>query len=448
MGLHRSLVVLLAALLLPAAALAADPLVVSEDPAEARAFLDRKLGDEAPDVQGIPDANRIAGVWVLGTVPDSLCPTPSVTAADVAERLAHAQERIDELEVEAGLAALTGLRAQLGCMTEPVDAEGLWTLHFLEAVAASYAEGDPEPSLRRALAIRPGQAYDDSYPPELREAYLEAQERALSSGRANVATSAAELAWLDGVALAGGVTPVTPGEHLLQIRGTDGALRGGLVRLAPDAVTAVGTDGALFTFVDGLDEPRRAALADSLSGGVDRPVWIVADKQVLALAGDAPDLRRRASAGGGGKGPFFTAAVGGGWQMAGVDYHYGALAIDADLRLVGPLRVMAHLRPSVGQRTEPDASGQTWAPVLFAFGVGPVVRIEGVVRPRFAVALQLSVDRAPEADAARLLAGVFGSAGVELPLGATPLAIRPSFEAGFLGRNLVLRGLVQLEIGG
>ena len=448
-GLRTPVLALLTATLLaPAAAVAADPLVVSEDPTAARAFLDRKLGEDAPDVSGLPDSNRLAGLWILGTMPDGFCPTPSVTGADVSERLAHAQERIDELEDEAGLAALTGLRAQLGCMSEPVDAEGLWTLHFLEAVAASYAEGDPEPSLRRALAIRPGQAYDDSYPPELRDAYLQAQESALSSGRAMVVTSAVELAWLDGVPLGKGVTPVTPGEHLLQVQGSDGALRGGLVRLAPDAVTAVGTDGALFSFAQGLDEARRAALASSLAGGLDRSVWIVADGEVLALSGDPPDFRGRPRAGSPQAAPIFTAAVGGGWQMAGTDYHYGVLAIDADLRLVGPLRLMAHVRPSVGQRSEPDSSGRTWAPVLVAFGVGPVVRIEGIVRPRFGVALQLSLDRAPGADAPRLLDGVFGSAAIELPLGDSPLAVRPVFEAGFLGRNLVLRGLIQLEIGG
>jgi len=45
-----------------------------------------------------------------------------------------------------------------------------------------------------------------------------------------------------------------------------------------------------------------------------------------------------------------------------------------------------------------------------------------------------------------VVVGVFGTAGVEIGLGSAPIALRPSFEGGFLGRHGVVRGLLQVVI--
>ncbi len=449
LALRRRRALLVAAvLLLPVTSFGADALVLSEDVPAAEALLKRKLKDEAPPVQPLPEANRLAGAWILGAAPESLCPTPSVPAEEVTATLTRAQELLDELEVEQGFNKLMGIRPQLGCLVDPVDTDSLYALHFLEAVAATYSNAKPEAaaSLRRALAIRPGQAFDESYPPEMREAYLAEQQQILQAGRAHVVAGAADLAWLDGVPLAPGTTPTSPGEHLLQVRGGDGQLRGGLIRLAPGGIAAVGQDGGLMALIDGLDASRRAELGAALGEG---EVWVADGERIVALVGTVPGGGGGGLAGGGdGAAPLLLIAAGGGWQLAGrgAGHHYGALAIDVGVRLTGPLRLDVHLRPSLGAPVT-YADGSSWAPLLFAFGAGPVILLDGPVRPRFGVALQVAVDRAPGADAVRPLLGVFGTAGLDIPLGASPVALRPSFEGGFLGRNATVRGLVQVAVG-
>ena len=445
---RRGAVLLLGLLMLaPGTSFATEATVFAEDLDGADALLERRLKDRAPAaVTPIPEASRLAGAWILGVIPETLCPTPSVPGDEITTTLARAQQLIDELEVEQGLAKLAGLRRQLGCLTDPVDTDSLYSLHFLEAVAANYsaAPEDAKSSLARALAIRPGQAFDDSYPPELREVYATEQERILKAGRAHVAVTAADLAWIDGLALGAGATPVTAGEHLLQVRGGDGLLRGGLVTLQPAEVTAVGTDGTLIELAQSLDSARRAELGASLADG---HVWVADAKTVLPLIGNLPDPPPIAGATG--RSPIFLAGLGGGWQMAGTGagHQYGTLAFDASLRLVGPLRVMVHVRPSLGAPVDGwPGTDRTYAPLLVAFGVGPIVRFEGKVSPRFGAALQLSVDKAPGAEEATVVVGVFGTAGVEIGLGSSPLALRPSFEGGFMGRHAVVRGLLQVVI--
>ncbi len=125
-------------------------------------------------------------------------------------------------------------------------------------------------------------------------------------------------------------------------------------------------------------------------------------------------------------------------------------AADASILLVGPLRLQVHVRPAVGRGSE-LLPGEV--PVVVPFGLGPLLRLPGPVHLRAGALFELVVDRneGPVGET-RVLAGVVGSVGADIPLPDAPLAIRPTFEAGFLGPDPwpVLRGQVALvlELGG
>ncbi|HCP48225.1 MAG TPA: hypothetical protein DIU15_19455 [Deltaproteobacteria bacterium] len=124
------------------------------------------------------------------------------------------------------------------------------------------------------------------------------------------------------------------------------------------------------------------------------------------------------------------------------DWNYLVVGIDATIRIVGPLGIGILVRPGFSELVAPNPS------LLFAFGVGPVVRIPGKVEPLFGAALQLAPNPGGgEGDA--FLVGVAGIGGVEVPLGPSPLALRVAAEVGVLSQFFCLRvlGGVTLRFG-
>ena len=434
--------------------------VVAADPEAAEGKVRALLGDQPFELRSLPDDLDVAGLWLLGASPVGLCPTPSLTAADVAEALTDAQRRIDEVEVEEGQARLTALRNRLGCLDSPADPEALWSLHFLEAVTAHFATGSEaaSPALRRALAVRPGAAFDESYPPELRDAYLAAQQDVMAAGWARVlplGELGGEAVLVDGAEVPASGLELIPGEHLLQLRSAEGVLRGGSLTLGGGALLVVGSPQGLSRGLAALSREQQADLGAWLAARLQLTegsrVWIAdAGKDVVAL-GEGTGLVRPAgpATSSGSEAPLVQVALGGGFQGIG-HWNYGAIAIDASVRLVGPLRLQVSVRPSIGSPSD-LLPGEV--PVVVPFGLGPQLRLPGKVHLRVGGMLQLVVDSNETADGApRLLAGVVGTIGADIPLKGSPLALRPSFEGGALGPAPwpVLRGLIELvlELGG
>jgi hypothetical protein len=95
--------------------------------------------------------------------------------------------------------------------------------------------------------------------------------------------------------------------------------------------------------------------------------------------------------------------------------------------------------------SENDAGGQSLS-VLVPFGVGPHLRFGGAdqVSPSLAVLAHLAFDA--DADGVRFLPGVAAHAGVDVPLGSSPLALRPAVEVGNLARLFVLRAGVSVVV--
>jgi hypothetical protein len=463
---RAALVALLLLAFLPVVAHAQEPeppsivvLAVDEDAASARMPALVESGT-VYQVSTAPDVIEVAGLWLLGASPSGLCPTPSLTADEVVAALADAQRRIDEVEVEEGQARLSALRNRLGCLDSPADPESLWSLHFLEAVTAHFAAGAEAamPALERALAVRPGAAYDDSYPPDLRDAYLAAQQGVMSAGWARILPMGeleGQAVLVDGTEVPAAGLEVIPGEHLLQLRSADGVLRGGSLVLEGGGLLVVAAPRKLARALTGLDRGQQEALASwlgpLLAAPPDARIWIADQGREFVQLGEDGGLVRPAATRqtDGFQAPLLQIAVGGGAQRIH-HWSYGMFAVDVSVRLVGPLRLRVFARPAIGVASE-SAPGQV--PVVVPFGLGPQLRLPGPVHFRVGALFQMALDsnESPEGDT-RLIAGLAGTVGADIPLPNSPLALRPSFEGGVLGAVPwpFVRGLVEvvIELGG
>jgi len=146
--------------------------------------------------------------------------------------------------------------------------------------------------------------------------------------------------------------------------------------------------------------------------------------------------------------PLLQVGVGGSYQLAldpPAPFHYGTIGIDVSVRIVGPLRVMAFARPSIsGVNLTVEGSlpleERRSRSVIVPFGVGPHLRLGSPqkVSPSVAVLGHFAVNS--DVDGVRFLPGVALHAGIDLPFGQTPIALRPFVEIGNLARLFVLRG--------
>ncbi|HCP48478.1 MAG TPA: hypothetical protein DIU15_20745, partial [Deltaproteobacteria bacterium] len=136
-------------------------------------------------------------------------------------------------------------------------------------------------------------------------------------------------------------------------------------------------------------------------------------------------------------------------------YHYGALAVDVSIKLVGPLRLDVQARPALSGRAQPRQgdSNDNVRSLLWAFAVGPELQFDGPVRPRVGLVLQL----APNPNGSQggpVLVGAALGGGVDIPLGSSPLAVRVTGEVGGMSSEgddvavhmITLRGLSQLVV--
>jgi len=447
------------AIALPATAAASSLVVVTPD-ADRSA---RKLARELPrdlevlfvDQQG---EQVLGGLWLTGASAEFLCPESTLPAATVSEALAHAQRRLDELEMATAEADLAGVRQTVACLAEPVDGEELWRLYFLEGVAAYYEHGAPaaQPALSRALAVLPSHPYDDAYAPELRDLYLELQGQALGGGRAAVtpAHDARELPralWVDGRPVAGPPVPLVPGEHVFQFRDVTGVLRGARVRVEADQAVALATPELLPAAAKKLEAGPQRSLARWLGARAGRSharVWIHDGASTVCRLGEEVATVRRKPAK---ERPEARAAehrpliltLGGGYQSTGRG-SYGALAFDVSLRLFKPLRLAVWIRPAISQPVIDPATGERLGRMgLLTLGIGPRLRFN---RPIVQV-IGLSLQLAPNLDGSLggpVLLGPALTFGFDIPLGGTPLFLRPFIEVGTLGRFFQFRGALAL----
>lgn len=444
-------------------AVAAVPLVIAPSADAGKLALRRHgLGRERVEIRELGANLDAGGTWLLGAPLSGFCAVPTMSAAELRRALDFARTRVDELETATGRDAIAQVRSRLGCLAEPASGEELWRLHFLEAVAASYSFGPAAalPALERALAMRPGAGFDPSYPPDLGRLYAAAQEKVLGQGHAFIVTTSAEgagAAWVDGNAVpkeAGQL--VAPGEHLLQIRGIDGVLRGGTATLRDGDVVVIGDPKKIGALLLRMDRTRQRTLARwlgrTLAQTEDRRVWVTdGGGSLVRLAERNEDLgsQRPGSVG---------IAARGGYQL--LSRHSAAiLAVDGDVRIAGPLHVTVHGRLSIGAPWTNAIDGTQSVPLLVPFGAGVEARSPGRTTTSFGLAFSGAFDqqgaelaRALPALGAttsvRFLPGLLGSVGVDHLPREQRLRLSVRLEGGILGLAPVVRLLAGVRFGG
>ena len=152
--------------------------------------------------------------------------------------------------------------------------------------------------------------------------------------------------------------------------------------------------------------------------------------------------------------PLFLLGVGAGMSRLVVpevsEFNYFLAQIDLSVRLVGPLRAVVHGRFSISESYDEagvwQGEGEGARSVLALFGAGVEVRIPGPVSPRFGALFQLAPN--PESEefggaedeyGGGVLVGAAGLVGVDIPMGTSPVSLRPQAEIGFLGTAFLLR---------
>jgi len=395
----------------------------------------------AVEVSAFPQSRVLAGAWVLGGLLEEPCHLPSVPPSELSAGLKTAGDKIEFLELEEGRAVVDGLHANLPCLTHAVTVEQLWTLYFLRGVA-SWFEGVPETAAEdflRAHTVLPGRAYPPRFPPDLGEAYLAARDGLAGATWALVAASSSEPGGpgevlIDGRAVSEAGLSVVPGVHLLQVRGPDGALRGGRLRLADGEGALVAPPDRLGDALAFVDRPAQEALAASawtrLRGEPGTRAWLVAGSRIHALAERPPPMVATVSGSSVAGQPKVQVGVGGGALGVG-GFGYGAIDAEVSLSLTGPLRLDVGVHTGIGPAVQSEWDGKTHRALLPVVSVGPSMRLAGPVSPYATLGFQLAVGS--ESQAPQVMPGAFGAGGIQLALGRDlPLTLVPHVGGGFL----------------
>ena len=423
-------------------------------------------------------------------------------------KVAAIVESVLSFQLEKALEDLEVLETLLPCAAHPVSRSVLTRLAFLRG-AALFDQGDEAGA---TAAMTDALALDASF--EGLRGFPQPHLDLLDAGRSTASgiTGGPLYSWhregavegllVDGDAvgdLAREGVKVTPGRHLLQIRESDGRLRGMWVRTSgidavivhPGAGRLVWTDGGrspggaiamrllLLSEFQGRDgdihvlrfKGRRVISAATFpfDGGV-RVNWAdapareetePAEPPSSTEASDPPAEReerverterrerterkeqdRPTRTAGAPSGPSrLRFAIGGGYQYLH-GFSYGMVAIDVGVRAIGPLTITAFARPSYGGRFLVDAGGAepvTGVILLAPFGVGAgIQKTEGAIAPFVFGVFQGTVNQVEPL--AGFMAGAAVQGGVDFAPADGPIIVRVQGEAGFFGASDVQTG--------
>lgn len=401
-------------------------------------------------------------------------------------------ESVLSFELDKALEDLDVLETLLPCAAHPVPRNVLTRLAFLRG-AALFDQGDEDGA---KAAMTDALALDATF--EGLRGFPQPHLDLLSAGREQAAAieGGKLFSWhregsIDGLLVDGdeagdlaraGVT-VTPGRHLLQIRESDGRLRGMWVRTSgidavivhPGAGRKVWSDGGrtaggemamrllLLSEFQGRDgdihvlrfKGRRVISAATFpaDGGV-RVDWAKqgGDAQASSETDGGttdtkpsdgatkpePKPRPRPEPTGATRLRF---AIGGGYQYV-QGFSYGMAAIDVGVRAVGPLTITAFARPAYGGRFLVDAGGSepvTGVILLVPFGFGAgIQKPEGAIAPFVFGVFQGAINQVEPL--AGFMAGAALQGGVDFAPGDGPFIVRVQGELGFLGASDVNTG--------
>lgn len=167
------------------------------------------------ELAGLPE---LADGQLLST-PPLLEACPAEAGAPLAERVAAARARVDELDFEAALAELDHGSPIVAC-SGPVRREALYDLFFLAGYARFFSDNrqGAQALFALAAAIDPGRRWNEELPPTAKGTFLDALQGALDSPGAALDTGLVAGLAIDGKVTAEGQAPaLLPGVHLLEL---------------------------------------------------------------------------------------------------------------------------------------------------------------------------------------------------------------------------------------
>jgi len=407
-----------------------------------------------------------APLWVVGDVEVRPCSAAARDTAEILGLVELGKEFTDLLEQEKADKTFHSAWLALECADDFVTQDLLYEVHFYSGLSAFVAgnRAQAEASFAQAIAIDPDRPFDEGYSPEVEEVYRTARATRERGGALKLVIAdpvrAMSAVWLDGRSVTGErEMTLSRGDHLLQFRTRFDTFTSMQVQVTrAGRAVLVSREG----MVEALLDPDADPAAETVARGALERLARTHDAPVVAgvVLGDSPSLYRFDPASSrllvdGAKGGAQAAPVGhprrvalalsGGWlfyPVSGVpaaQASYGALGLQAEVPLVGPLAL--DLGVWLALRGAGQWDGQRWIFLLPSFRAGVHVSLAtGPLRPYLGGAFHMAVrrldDRWGEAQGAQPAPGAVGVAGIALEP-TDHLRIHADLHAGYGGSPIL-----------
>lgn len=185
----------------------------------------RRAAELLPDQDVVVDGPLLQALDLLDPlfVPQARlagCDGRPVRSDPITDGLAAARRAVDELEYGTARMLLEGGVELLPCLSDLVDPEVLYDLHFLSGLVAWYEQEpiEAEAAFARAVGVDPARPWNEAYAPDAKGLFLQALQRSIGDPGPvlRVSPDLRGRVLLDGRVVADGAT-VPRGGHLLQL---------------------------------------------------------------------------------------------------------------------------------------------------------------------------------------------------------------------------------------
>lgn len=449
---HVLSLALVVAVIVPGVAMAAEPVLLVEDSADAAAAdaarnkIQLLTGIEIPAerTRGLDDLVAVTGYAALtgGGASVFTCKGPAVDATGFDARLSEVVRLVDELDLDAASEAVQSLQRDLPCSVSAIPARQLHDVFFFAGLMAAY-RGERDKAVdqfARAAALKPDVTWNESYDPSAQQLFLLGKEQAITAQMVQLTVlppTDARRVWLDGrpTTEAAMSAEVRPGTHVVHVETTGGSLRAVGLDLEPTA-TALWADprAAAQAVMDGATEgPAGEAAATLLALGLTEweadTFYVASRRGVLRYSADIGFEKPRRPLGP--TGDVVTVGVGAAVLVREAPYRkpfvYAAPGLDVSIGVLRGLEVSLFGRVGIASFTDDSISIlPTWgAGLQWAFS-GVAVRPYAGAQAAFAVRNQTAADGTRTANVA---AGGLARLGVRLAPPGT--ALRLGFGVSF-----------------
>lgn len=169
----------------------------------------------------------------------------AINVVELTKRLDQARNRIYLVKYDDVKTRLEAIEGVLSCVTEVIPRDVLSRIYLYRGVVA-FNQGDEaaaSAAFRQAVTVDRSSRWDERFGQRPREIFIEAKEAVLLAPKEAVKIPevvAGVLVYIDSEPYDGGSSvQLAPGEHFMQLRGTDGSLTGTLFRVTGSGGTVL-----------------------------------------------------------------------------------------------------------------------------------------------------------------------------------------------------------------